>query len=64
MGVRDGDIFDVVGLDAKLGKLNSQRLGTPPGERLRIGGVRCVGRRRVGDTGVPQEIALGMLDEM
>src|SRR5260370_13536872 len=64
MSVRHRDILDVVGLDAKLDKLSSERLGTPPSERLRIGGVRRVGRSRIGDTGVPQEIALSMLDEI
>src|SRR3954464_10765055 len=66
MGVRDGHHLDVTGLEAELFELGGKRLRPAPGYGLGIGGGKAVRHRGdwVGDAGVPQEPALGVLDEI
>src|SRR5260370_53879 len=65
MRVRDRHVFDVGGLDAELLELGGERLGPAPRRRgafallaIRHGGD-CIG-----DAGVPQEPALGVVDQV
>lgn len=66
MGVRDGHHLDVTGLEAELFELRGKRLRPAPGHGFGIGGRKAIRHRGdcVGDAGIPQEPALGVLHEI
>src|SRR5262249_11553394 len=66
MGVRDGNVFDVGGLHAELIELGGKGLRPPPKGPSRIGGALTLGHGGdgVGHTGIPQEPALAVLNQV